>query len=464
MKKFVKGLFALGLVAALGSCGPATSSVPTSEEPVEKVWVTFFVNEVGGIFEEVEVEVGTTVDRPATDPTREGWEFVDWYVGVEEEDALFDFDVAITEDTDIYAHWDKLFVPDTREWQLVGSFKNTAYPNEWVPNDPTMQMADIPDDDLNIFKITLELGQYAQFKVKIMEDAWGVEANFSNYDPLQYNTAEIVVDGGGGNLQVTTAGNYEIYWDSDFELIAINRLGDAVGEGVVQDVDPGAIKEWALVGDPNEWTEVPAFNMTHNAQGTEYTLLNVVLVADEAFAFRADAAWTFKVAWGGVSLTTSAEGMLVNAGFLEDDPATTEVDESTLPNPDSDIKVVTTGIYSFKLTWVEEKAVLQVDAITLGDTLGLAGDFNGFAADGHVMTMVSDETNPDVKTYTYTYTDLVVEADGGFKVKPLDTWEVSFGDNGANKAITAGTHTITLVLEVNLTVAARGLVFTLTIA
>ena len=51
------------------------------------------------------VEFNKTATKPATDPTRTGYDFVDWYVDSDLLDE-FDFTTAITADTTIYAKWE----------------------------------------------------------------------------------------------------------------------------------------------------------------------------------------------------------------------------------------------------------------------------------------------------------------------------------------------------------------------
>ncbi|MGI6713504.1 MAG: InlB B-repeat-containing protein [Bacilli bacterium] len=454
MKKILKGLFALGLVASLGACKPKPS---VSE--VEKVTVTFFVNDVGGVFQEVEVEVGSKVARPATDPTRSGYDFVNWFVSYDADAALFDFEQAITEDTDVFAHWSLQYVPDTRNWQLVGSFQNTEWPNVWKENDPTMQMLDVdPNDNRNLFKFTLEMGQWAEFKVKTMEDGWepGTDFGFANYDPEQYNTAAIISEVGLGNLTVNTAGKYEVYWDSDYEVIAVNRLGDAVGEGVTQDSDPDSIKQWVLIGQPNGWDDSKeGWTFTHNQAGTEYWLRNVVLLEGEEFKFRANGSWNEGDA--GFGSLVFAEGDTVSAaGFTAKEEG----------NADSNIVVAgAQGMYSFKLIPGEGKsATVTAFKFSLSETnLGIAGSFNGWSAEGYEMTKEVDSTDPTKLKFTYTYEGLEVEAGAQFKLKPMNTWEISFGNlDGSNVEIEAGgTYKVNVEITLGTTVATRGYEYTM---
>lgn len=80
------------------------SPTSESEEPpvVNKFTVTF--NSKGGsAVRKQEVEEGKTATRP-TDPTKSGYDFVDWYTE-EEYENVFDFSTPITQNITLYAKW-----------------------------------------------------------------------------------------------------------------------------------------------------------------------------------------------------------------------------------------------------------------------------------------------------------------------------------------------------------------------
>ncbi|WP_054251454.1 InlB B-repeat-containing protein [Neofamilia massiliensis] len=82
---------------------PSEPTDPTDPtEPVKKVKVTFDSNG-GSKVEAVEVEKGKTVEKPA-DPTREGFEFVGWYLGNEK----FDFASPVNENITLKAVWSQI--------------------------------------------------------------------------------------------------------------------------------------------------------------------------------------------------------------------------------------------------------------------------------------------------------------------------------------------------------------------
>ncbi len=116
MKKWLKVLalcLSLAIFAALplsacsqGSGG--TDGPDDTNDPVQYT-VTFSAGNVGddevtGMPAAVTVESGQKVARPAAEPSREGYEFDDWYTAAAGGEA-FDFNTAITQNTTIYAQW-----------------------------------------------------------------------------------------------------------------------------------------------------------------------------------------------------------------------------------------------------------------------------------------------------------------------------------------------------------------------
>lgn len=71
--------------------------------PLPVYTVTF--DTAGGSLEDIQYIVqGQTATRPTEDPTRVGYNFVDWYTD-ETGTTLFDFSAPILADTVVYAHW-----------------------------------------------------------------------------------------------------------------------------------------------------------------------------------------------------------------------------------------------------------------------------------------------------------------------------------------------------------------------
>lgn len=119
IKKFIIVLLAavLTFVAAFAfaACGAGTPEDPDDpteqtdpddpgETETDTVTVTFDLNYDGGETETVEVEEGSTVERPE-DPEREGYVFAGIWTTDDAGTNIFDFSTPITEDITLYAVW-----------------------------------------------------------------------------------------------------------------------------------------------------------------------------------------------------------------------------------------------------------------------------------------------------------------------------------------------------------------------
>ena len=134
---------ALGLAACGG--GEKTSStpavVPSSQEENEFT-VTFHRNDgsTNDVIETVTVNKGEKVAKPATDPTREGYVFKDWY---KDADAitLYDFNKVVNKHTNLYAGWleilDVKFDLNYTGAAAASTVKVTEGQPVAEPNDPT---------------------------------------------------------------------------------------------------------------------------------------------------------------------------------------------------------------------------------------------------------------------------------------------------------------------------------------
>lgn len=111
---------------------PEPSSEPA---PVAKYTVTFDTDG-GSVIDPVEVVAGEPVARPAEDPTKDGFVFIDWF-----EDSfatmVYDFSEPIMGDTTIYAGWEEAEpeissepAPETRTIY----FKDAAWWNNYAPS------------------------------------------------------------------------------------------------------------------------------------------------------------------------------------------------------------------------------------------------------------------------------------------------------------------------------------------
>ena len=461
MNKLFKGMLATFLaVGFLAGCGttseePTTSEQPVTSEPVSeepvvvKHWVTFWLDTVGGFYAEEEVVHGESVTMPE-DPTREGYTFHGWYL---DKDFEFAFVPAtpITKALDIYANFTKDYVPDTRVWHLIGDFANTDYDNNWDTSiESYVNTIMTKDEDSNLFSIEIEIGWMGKFKAKVHGKGWAPGEGPTEFDYTDFaegTIPEYVVEGDTRNIQFTTAGLYKVEIETDLDVITVERLGDAVGEGVKPDPDPNAVLDWGMVGTINNWGDpdtennnevYPDIAPEYVADPGYHVWKNVYLEEGAAIKFRTDNSW-------GVELGYT-EGVTLPEGITMEMEG--EAGAET-PKVGGNLLIETTGFYAFAIQKVEEVNVLSVAAV--GFALRGTATVGGWDADSETLALVDTTLVEEVTTYTYEGTfDLLA---GEFKVKttgvgPYNGWDNAFGDaEGEDFTVAeAGSYTVTLVV------------------
>ncbi len=139
MKNLTKILMTLCIIAML-SCVLVACDEPGDQtlEPVIKHAVVFDTN-YDGPYEQFGVEDKEKVERPS-DPTREGYIFLGWYRAADG-DVKFDFDIIMTRDLTIYAHWKKVneVIFDTDEGSTIDSVVIENDKKVTKPSDPTKE-------------------------------------------------------------------------------------------------------------------------------------------------------------------------------------------------------------------------------------------------------------------------------------------------------------------------------------
>ena len=431
MTKLFKGVLATMLsVGFLAGCGGN----------VETHVVTFWEDTVGKFYTEVEVEHGKTVEMPA-DPTREGFDFEGWF---EDTGYVTEFEEAtlIEEDLDLYGKWKKQYVPDERTFHIIGDLQNTEYENTWNTGadhytNTHMTIA----EDQNLYTIEIEIGWMGKFKVKQPGEPWDAGQEYDFTDIPEGQVPEYVVEGDTRNVQVKTAGKYRVQVETDLGELYIERLGDAVGEGVKPDPDPNSVLAWGMVGSMSwsNWGGSPDLEPEYNEGSAYHFFRAVYLNVGDQFKFRTDNAW-------GVELGWSTSAVLPDASYI-----TPEMDGEN-PKSGGNLIVATEGFYTITIQKVEEVNVLTVaptEFVLRGPALT-----TGWGADGtQALELVSAVAVEEVMTYTYAGTfDLLADQ---FKVKlagvgPFDGWDTSFGDSttgsGNFELAAAGSYDVTLVV------------------
>lgn len=445
MNKLFKGLFVT--VLAAGLLAGCDGNVVTHT-------VTFYEDTVGKFYAEVEVEHGKAVEMPA-DPVIEGKEFLNWFTTTDLT-TVFDPATLIVEDIDLYAKFRKTYEPDTRTFYVIGDLKNTAYPEaaKWDPlAEPEVDLVfELIGENQNLFEVEIEIGYMGKFKVKQPDAAWNAEEeyNYSNI-PATMITEQVenIKEGDFSNIQIINAGLYNIQIETDLQELYIERVGDAVGEGVTPNPDPDAIKNWGIVGAVNNWGDATLdIALKHPLDGSYYYYDALWLEAGDpagsnGFKLRTDNAWGEEIA--------SSENHVLPA-----DNGITNSMEGEVVNPNGNLNVMISGFYSFYLIEVEGVWTLTIENMEIVLRGSVFGDEWG--ADHNPLALLSRDVNAEVAT-TY---DLVFSGTaegllvGEFKVKlggygDVSGWDVAWGNaEGGNLSITvAGDYVVELAVELD---------------
>jgi uncharacterized repeat protein (TIGR02543 family) len=447
-KNLNKVVIALGASMLLAACGPASSS----QVVADKVFVTFFSDTIGTIYDEVEIDKGTAVARPTANPTKTGYTFVDWYSNL----ALtttYNFTSLVNADLDIYAKFSKDYVADLTDWHLIGDFKNPNYPATWsLTNANNMSL--VPASGSNLFSFTLDMGYNAAFKVKELAPGWG-DSGYTVYGYDDIRASDLttlgadVVKAGLGDIVIKNAGNYKVELESDLEELRLTRLGNTTVAGVAQNPDPNSVLKVGIVGTLTGWANNADINLTlvEENNGDYYEALVVDLAVDSAFKLRENGSWTVNYGFSdlfkdGDNNYTFPAGAFVNG----------------TGNDEGNIITKQAGLYSIwfqKVGNVGTIKIFEVEFYVAGDITGTpTGDGNNWFNE---FELVQDATNQLV----FKVEDLALGANDLFKIKLGNSWNMAFGfaelatnsafvDAGGNfKVVTAGTYDITLTLTLS---------------
>lgn len=124
------------------------------EEAVKTYTVTFMFNyEDAGEYKTEKVEDGKTIDEPI-DPAREGYDFLGWFTK-SEGGREFDFDTKITEDIELYAHWEKVEEDPEKEDEKQDEEEQNPEEQEKPDEQPEEDSDEIPEiKGNNVFLLT----------------------------------------------------------------------------------------------------------------------------------------------------------------------------------------------------------------------------------------------------------------------------------------------------------------------
>lgn len=159
----IVSLFATCLVA----CDNSNDDTPTPTPDDNKVKVSWYDGTT--LLKEEKVEKGSTVS--SWDPQIEGKTFMNWYSEASMTE-LFDFSLAITEDTIIFAGFrTDAFTEDTTVWCLIGAGAGTLKESNWNENEEVekgFKLTKLDEAGVNKFTMDVVLYEGDSFQIREM--------------------------------------------------------------------------------------------------------------------------------------------------------------------------------------------------------------------------------------------------------------------------------------------------------
>lgn len=214
----------LGSIGLTG-CGNTKDTEQTTEEAtVEEgqttetqqsgeCTVTLYDGDGTTVLDTVTVTTGEKAEL--TDPEKDGYTFMGWFVNPEKT-RKFDAETAIEEDTDLYAGFSQ-YQEDTREFYIVGSGESTVLSeSNWgaVIGD-AQKLTKEENSEANVYTITLDLNEGDEFQFAI-DGNWADQRGYGYMvSTEQDGTAYFKNSGSLGdasskksNINVAVSGNY----------------------------------------------------------------------------------------------------------------------------------------------------------------------------------------------------------------------------------------------------------------
>lgn len=432
MRKFFKNMMLTAMsVGLLAGCGSNKTHL-----------VTFYLGLQDAIYKDDEVAHGKTVARPEN-PTKEGFTFDDWYLKDEngKYGEKYNFDTKVNDDLDLFAKWDRIYVPSESEYHIVGDLANTdldyinwATKFEGDPQGPIDERSYLTKAETsNTFSIELEIGYNGMFKIKKPGVPWDddTEADYTTLYEVKegLDVPEYLKEGDTRNVLIKDAAKYRIEFEEDELWLKVTRIGDvAEGSGAKPNPEEGSVPNYGIAGTVNSWGDEEDLALTYNEMGEYYHYDLIYLEKDAEFKLRADNSWS-------VQHGPSENDVL-------DENITYDLDEEEKPT--GNYKVGKTGIYQLVFVPSEEGDVLYARLATFGYR-GSAAPLN-WNDDAEPLTV--DAEDPLRFTGSITFT-----SEGETKLKlgalgPYDGWQTSFSTvEGKNMAVVAGTYEAELVFK-----------------
>lgn len=418
--------------------------------------VTFYINELGVMHDEIEMVAGHMLPKLPEDPEIYGYEFVGWYLDPELTEEL-DSTAFFMEDTDVYPKYERLYIPDERTFHIVGDLKNPAlsYINWNVEGEVGVDWDERSylekAEDSNLFSIELEIGFRGEFKIKIPGKLWDTDKQFA-YKSIREEdiNEENVIEGGFENVQIVNAGLYLIEIETTEDWLRVTRKGDLSEDSeATPNPEPGTIDDWGLIGNAiGGWDDGDDIMLTYDDGDNPFYYLPAIKFNADGFKLRANGAWGLEFG--------SHEANVLPEGFTQ---ATEENEEGeTVLKVGGDITVSEEAAALWYSVYfdLEKLVITELSFALRGDAL----EGTGWDADSEPLVMAEPVLDEETGEYTLTFEGTYTLKDGSIKAKLVavadgeeevhNGWHFAIGNaDGENLAVTAGEHTVTLTLTVD---------------
>ncbi len=378
MKKITKLALAAMCIAlgagAFVACGDKGGETPGGNVDDGKITVTFYDGQT--VLDTVELDKGSKVERPAADPTKDGYDFVRW-CGTPSYSKAFDFNTELEEDTSVFAGF-RSQAADNHTWYLAGTSKSGIFKEtgEWkdesapgikftpetLPDDVKLEKS---ADKGNVFTFRGDFFKGDQFQILNTDEGWAGQIGYGYMNIDQYSTETTAHMYGKSspyddnskkqNITIGVSGNYIITLavDADGKMTEISYEW----KGEVENAD--MIYEYYIIGQKlNEWNTTP-YEFTHFAT-EDHANYTITIGMHEGDMFQLN------------SYDSDENALRWNPenSKLADD-ADTKAAISNIANKNFGIKGGT-GTYTFTLKLSKDEAkedVLEISAKKIADTL-----------------------------------------------------------------------------------------------
>ena len=353
MKKLRWLAVIVAAVVCMAACSVLLAACGNTEETTTYT-VTYYDSDTTTVLKTEEVEEGGYATEWT--PTKEGYNFVDWYA-TPNYSHVFEFDEAITADTSVFALWSSSAqVDDTRDFYIVGQGSSSILIGSSAIADGA-QMTKTEGENVYTLTVNLFSGDWFQF---VTDTDWNYQHGYGylttgTLDGVTYFESNGSIDGTKPAKQEDIVCRVDGNYTFTLYTHPADDLDDPTG---VSDNDT---IEWTYNGDPQEtvetvthyWIKGEYITAWHDMYN-DYTELketdtegvysmSIYLKEGDQFMF----ASTFET-----GITSEVGSLYIKADTLD------EASKQYVSGEDGNMTALATGTYMF--TYIEETTTLSV--------------------------------------------------------------------------------------------------------